>query len=191
MSATTHTPTMVLGRPVQCNDVGSSPTGLVTVEEYGPPGSPIRQTKFTFNSATFTLTRTSGTIASGGLQFYDLPKGNINILNAVAKLAFSIAGAGSYSNLVSSIGSVAADTSNGTLTSTEADVIASTATASTSGAATFNGRLSSAPVLNGTSTASDLFLNMATSDDVTSSRVVTVTGWVIVTWINGGDFSIA
>ena len=59
------------------------------------------------------------------------------------------------------------------------------------GAATFTGRLSSAPVLNGTSTASDLYLNMATSDDVTSSRVVTVTGWIIVTWINGGDNTIS
>ena len=191
MSATAMTPTMGLGRPIQCNDVGTGPASLVTVEEFGPPGGAIRQTKFTFNSATFTLTRTSGAIASGGIQFYDLPKGNINILNATAKITYSIAGAGSYSNLVSAVGSAVADTANGTLTSTEADVIASTATASTSGAATFTGRLSSAPVLNGTSTASDLYLNMATSDDVTSSRVVTVTGWIIVTWINGGDNTIS
>ena len=56
MSATAMTPTMGLGRPIQCNDVGSGPASLVTVEEFGPPGGAIRQTKFTFNSATFTLT---------------------------------------------------------------------------------------------------------------------------------------
>ena len=105
MSATAMTPTMGLGRPIQCNDVGTGPASLVTVEEFGPPGGAIRQTKFTFNSATFTLTRTSGAIASGGIQFYDLPKGNINILNATAKITYSIAGAGSYSNLVSAVGS--------------------------------------------------------------------------------------
>lgn len=189
MSLTTHTPTMGLGRPAQCNDVGSSPSGLITVEEFGPPGSSIRQTKFTFNSATFTLTD-NGATGSGGLQVYDFPRGNITVLNAVSRLTYSISGSLTDAGLVSSVGSAVA-AADGTLTSTEADIIASTATASTAGAATFNGRLSAAAFLNGTSTAADLYLNAASANDPVGNKTVTVTGWLIVTWINGGDNSIA
>jgi len=189
MSATAMTPTMGLGRPIQCNDVGSGPASLVTVEEYSPPGIPLRQTKFTFNSATLTF-NDNGTTGSGGLQVYDFPKGNITVLNAVSKLTYSISGSLTDAGLVSSVGSVTA-AADGTLTSTEADIIASTATASTSGAATFSGRLSAAAFLNGTSTAADLFLNLASANDPVGAKTVTVTGWLIVTWINGGDNTIS
>lgn len=191
MSLTTHTPTMSQGRPVQANDVGSSPAASITAEEYGSVGSSVRITKLTFTNVTFTLTRTSGTIASGGVQCYDFPKGGISFVGAAAKLTYSIAGSGSYANLVSSVGTTVAGTDNATLTTTEANVIASTATASTSGAASFTGAMTALAAVNGTGTAADLYLNAATSDEVTSSRVVTVNGWLIVHWIAGGNADIA
>jgi hypothetical protein len=191
MSITTHTPTMGLGRPPQANDVGSSPSSSITAEEFGAVGSPVRTTKLTFTNVTFTLTRTSGTIASGGVQCYDFPKGGVSFLGAAAKLTYSIAGSGTYANLVSSVGTVAALTDNATLTTTEANVIASTASASSSGAASFTGAMTATAAVNGTGTAADLYLNAATSDDISSSRVVTVNGWLIVHWIAGGNTDVA
>jgi len=190
MSATAMTPTMGLGRPIQCNDVGSGPASLVTVEEFGPPGGAIRQTKFTFNSATVTLNY-NASYSNGGIQMYDFPKGNITILNAVSKLALTVSGAVTdASNFVAAIGSVTA-AADGTLTSTEADIMPSTVAGVTSGVGAVNGRLASVGIVNGTSTAADAFSNFATSSNLSSARTVTVTGWIIVTWINGGDNTIS
>jgi hypothetical protein len=190
MSITTHTPTMGLGRPAQCNDVGSGPASLVTVEEFGPPGSPIRQTKFTFNSATVTLNY-NASYSNGGLQIYDFPRGNINILNTVSNLAITVSGAVTdATNFVSAIGTVTAAT-DGTLSSTEADIMPSTVAGVTSGVGNVDGRLASTAIINGTATAADAYLNFATSSNLSSARTVTITGWVIVTWMNGGDLSIA
>jgi hypothetical protein len=145
----------------------------------------MRQTLLVFNSTVLTLTD-NGANGSGSIQLLDFPKGNINLFNVVGNLTYTLA-AFVNAGLVSSIGTATA-AADATLTSTEADVIASTATAMNV-TATFAPRLGTMAILNGTGTATDMFLNVATANDPVGNKALAVTGWLLVTWAHGGDLT--
>jgi len=175
------------------DEVGSAPAvaGLVVKTEAGP--GPVRQTQFTLTSVPVTVTRTGATNASGSVQLYDLPQGLINVLGVCGSLAVTGFGTGSVA-IVYSVGSVAA-AADATLTSTEADVHASTASSAlTSGAGTLTYKggsiaVSGNGILDGTSTAKDLYLNFASGNDIVAGGTAYLTGTLVVTWMNYGKTS--
>jgi len=190
------TPNLDIARPDQANRVGTAPTpssGSIEAIEIGGSGI-ARQTKLVLTNVPITFTRTSSSIATGSIQIYDFPKGCLCYKGGTAKIAFAGLTA-SAANAVASVGTTAATTANATLTTTEADLIDSTAAALVSGVGTFLGSAGSTASkvanLDGSGTAKDVYLNLATADDITSTRTGTVSGWVILNWETCGDNTIA
>lgn len=155
-----------------------------------------------YRKTVLTLTATPMTIVdanvAGNVKIYDFPEGRIALLGCIASLAPTTTTAiASTLNAgvagVWALGSVAA-AADATLTSTEADMLPSTAwTSSTTinvAAATVTGALAAAAQFNGTATAIDMYLNAAitTATDIDADATVTWTGTVTFHWINLGDF---
>ena len=186
--STVKTPSVHTERPPSAKLVGTIPSvaGL-SVQEFGV-GS-VRQTLLTFSSFRVTLTD-NGVTHAGGAKIYDFPAGLVHVKGITGSLTIASSEATS-ANHVCSIGSVVGNTSaNGTLTSTEADLVASTAAAIASSAGTFNAKstaaLMAANVFDGTSTALGAYLNAAGgADDVGGTR--DFTGTILITWENFGD----
>lgn len=147
---------------------------------------------FTFTSVAVSLTDNTTAGAQGSLQFVAFPEGLIRPIGASCNLSLAI-GAGVASAVVASIGSAAAANTDATLTSTEADVIPSTSCSITSSAATFAGKMTSSQagaVLDGSSSAAGLFLNIAATDANTTGAgpfTITVSGTITLTWMDLGD----
>lgn len=182
------TPTVSRGRSgwLKLDDVGAVNSAVpgLSVEECGGSGA-VRQTVFTFNSVAFTLTD-NGANGSGGLKLYDFVKGITHILGGSGKLTISY-GTVTDANLIGSVGTVTA-TADGALTSTEANIIPSTACATTAGAGTFTAKsTTTGVVVDGSSAAASIFLNLATSSDPGTNNSITITGKLMVTWLSHGD----
>lgn len=183
------TPSQRDDRPFVANTVGTlaNVAGL-TVKEFGY--GPDRQTLFIFVNVAITVTD-NGATGSVGTKLYDYPKGLIDTAGGTSKLTYAYTSA-TDANLVSGVGSVTA-AADGTLATTEQDLIPSTATAIASSIGTFSGKTVTRPttLLDGTATAKSIFFNLATSSDPGASAVVTVNGWLLVKWANLGDLSLA
>lgn len=175
-------PTIVVNRPTPNNDVPTTTTSGVQLSI-----APVNDVQCIakFVNMPVTLTRTSGSIASGSATVMTFPAG-LDIIDGAVLRITSIAADGASltaANLVVSVGTVAADTANGTLTSTEANIVPSTAAAmAASAVGVVEARTTTVPgLLNGTSSANVVRLNFATSDDITSTRTLTVNGYLLVT----------
>jgi hypothetical protein len=166
-------------------------TGL-TITENGV--GPIKQTVFNFSNVAFALADNAGVVAYSGKKIYDFPEGLIKVLGAVANLALTKSSAGVNTNWDGDFGVGTVTASNdGTLASTEQNIIPTTATPqATAGATTARGKNAAdiAP-LDGTGTAIDLYLNFLVDDadhDVTTTPCnLIVNGTLTVTWMNLGD----
>lgn len=190
MATTYGTPTVQSVRPIQCNDVGvidalAAPY-VTEVKETGVGA--LRQTFIRVAALPITLAD-NGSTGSGGIKLYDFLKGSIMAMGGATKLAVAYSNV-TDANLVGSIGSVTA-AADGTLTSTEANFVQSTACATVSGVGALAGVAVAAPTnLASTGTAAFAFLNLATSSDPSTNNSVTVTGWIMLTWLNHGDVTI-
>ncbi len=184
------TPASTADRPYVANTVDTlaNVPGL-TVKEFG--FGPDRQTLFIFTNVSIGPLTDNGTTGSLGTKLYDFPKGLVDTAGGTSKLTYAYTTA-TDANLVSAVGSVTA-AADGTLSSTEANIIPSTATAIASSVGTFSGKTVTRPttLLDGTSTAASIFLNVATSTDTTGYGTLTVNGWLLVKWANLGDLSLA
>lgn len=171
--------------------VGAVAGAGVTVVENG--NGAVHRTVFTLSSASITVTDSGGAGGgSGGLKIYDFPEGVIVRGGCVAN-ATTLAGAGGIADgaaVVLSLGSVTA-AADATLTSTEADFIASFAGTLAAGAGAFTKYGEpSVTSLDGHTTAVDLFLNMAVPDaDISASDTLAVSGTITCTWWNNGDWT--
>lgn len=161
----------------------------VTESVFGP----YHETVFTFTDAAVTIADAAGTVAYGGLKIYDFPQALTNILTCVSDVDLTKSSAGINDNWDGDfgIGTVTAS-NNATLSSTEQNILPTTATPqAVSGATTANGVNTAAVVLDGTSTASDVYFNILVDDadhDVTSTPCnIILNGTVRMVWINGGD----
>jgi hypothetical protein len=164
---------------------GAGTTGFVATERT----SPIHQTTLTLTGKTFALTD-DGTTGHLGTKIYDWPEGYIQVLGASMDLACTSAGTfGATGTILGSLGSVTA-AADATLTSTEANVIASTSSgAFVASAGTIKGGPVAAPVeLDGHTTAADLYLNMADAADPGADSVLTCSGTITVTWARHGAY---
>lgn len=141
----------------------------------------VRRTFLPINT-TFTLTD-DGSTGHGSKLLFTFPAGNIHILGAVADVAYTVGTSTLTAN--SSVGSTA--TSDSTLSTTEVNIVPSTASNTTSGSGTFKGVSTGAVTLDGTSSVAKAYLNFGTSTDPSGNKTITVKGRVLITWTNLGD----
>lgn len=114
-------------------DVGTAVSNAaIAVTEQGAEG--FHKTTFTLNAYALTMTDAGANGCHGSIKLYDFPEGLIRVLGAVVNLTTvttgELADAGGIvtgAAVVGSIGTATVGTGNATLTTTEADIIASTA----------------------------------------------------------------
>ena len=122
-----------------------------------------------------------------------MPAGNIVVLGAVSDLALTLSAAGVNADWDGDfgVGTVTAS-NNATLSSTEQNIIPTTATPqAVSSATTADGESTAVAVIDGTATAADIYLNFLVDDadhDVTSTPTnIVVNGTLKLFWMNLGD----
>ncbi len=175
--------------------VGAVAGSGVTVEEFGDGAN--HKTRFTFTDAAIALTDEAGVVAYGGLKIYDFLAGFILMLGAVANLTITKSSAGVNADWDGDFGlGTATASNNNTLSSTEQNVIPTTATPqAVAGATTAQGastNTEAAKVLDGHTTPIDLYLNFLVDDadhnvNGTPCNLI-VNGTIEVSWINLGDY---
>lgn len=176
--------------------IGSAPSvsGLVASQEKVFTG--MRRVELTFTNVVATWTDNGATGAGGGIKVYDFPEGLINIygcaLNITALTAGTAALATGSTLGLFSVGTVGTTTANFTLTSTEANIIASTALGTLTAyaiTAAVSAVNTSVVVLDGTATAVDLYVNFGGSDatESTANSTITFTGTMVLVYACVGD----
>ncbi len=176
---------------------GTCPTSNASVVEHGND-LVGRRTEITLSGTTITITDDAGVAQYGGVKIYDFPLGLINVKSVIVS---GLLTAGVTGTIIDNwdgdvaVGTVTATTGS-TLTSTEADILPSTAVSA--GASDKIGVVTAFPVptaltesgarwLNGTATAIDAFLNFLIDDDAThTTGTATFAGKVIINWTNEG-----
>lgn len=171
---------------------GAVAGGGVTLVENGDGA--FHKTVFTLTATEVTVTDTAGVNgAQGNLKIYDFPEGVIVQGGCVANVT-TLAGAGGIADgaeVVLALGSVAAGVGDATLTSTEADFVASFAGTLVAGAGAFTKYGEpSVTSFDGHTTAVDLIFNVAVPDaDVSANDTLAVDGTITCTWWNNGDWT--
>lgn len=147
----------------------------------------------TFTDCAFALADAAGVVAYTGKKVFDMPSGAYHILGACADLALTKSSTGVNADWDGdfSVGTVTAS-NNASLSSTEQNIIPTTATPqAASGATTADGVMSTALILDGTATASDIYLNFLVDDadhDVTGTACnLIVNGTLRFTYVYMGD----
>lgn len=164
-------------------------TGVTTDTSEG-----FTKTVLTFKNTPLPLIDAAGVVAHCGLKIFDFPAGSIAIQGATTNIVLtkSAAGVNATWNGDFALGSVVA-AADATLTSTEANVIPSTATPpAVAGVSSAKGRSTAQVVLDGTTTAIDLYFNILVDDadqDVTTTPTnLIANGKVTIIWANMGDY---
>lgn len=151
---------------------------------------PLKRTVFTITDLTVAMTDATTAGSHGKHKLYDFPAGLILVLGCVTDLVVARVGTaiGAAAAVVGSIGSADVGTDNATLTSTEADIVPSTAATLSSGTGNFDGQSSSVAMIDGTTSAAKASLNLAVPDgDSSGNDSLTVNGTVTLTWVSLGD----
>lgn len=183
-------PTIGSSRPQQAAEKAAAASGIsgLTVKDYTSAG---RQTRVLLSNVTITTTYTSSSNSSGSVKIATLPTGGIFLKGGSARVTYTTSGTPTPGGTTVFAVGTAAAAADATLTSTEANVVASTGSTMTSGAGTLNGVTATSVVgVNGQSSAVDIYVNFATSGDMGASRTITLNGWVIFNWEHTGDNSL-
>jgi len=166
----------------------------LAVSEYG--AGLIHKTVITAAALPMALADVADTVAYVGTKLYDFPAGAIMIVGATADLELALSSAGVNADWDGDfgVGTVTAS-NNATLATTEQNIIPTTATPQASESETTATGQSTATenaVVDGTTTALDMYLNFLVDDadqDVTTTACnLLVTGTITVYWINLGDY---
>jgi len=174
--------------------LGSAPAAAkalgLTVEELG--NDAVHMTKFTFTNFLLPIASLTN-LGSGSIKIYDFPAGLLAYYGATTNLAISRVGTGiaADAEVIGALGTTTNGTDNATLTTTEASFVPSTAGTLTAGVGAIKGKSTAtqAPVhIDGTSTAVDLFLNIAApAAKVTEADTLKINGSITLLWANLGD----
>lgn len=181
------------GEVQPASDASAAGTGVTLTSEQ----LQVRTALLTLADVDIALTDEAGVVAYGGLKILDFPEGAVCILGAVADLDITKSSAGVNDDWDGdfALGTVTAS-NNASLTSTEANIIPSTATPqATAGATTANGQSTATECpayLDGTGTAVDVYLNFLVDDadhDVTSTPCnLIANGTIKLTYAVLGDY---
>lgn len=168
--------------------VGSVPSAVAPYVVAREIGDVVRQIILTLTNCPVTLTKNGTSSGGGGVKIYSFPVGLIQPVGGTTNLTIAAAGDKSF---LAGVGSAVADT-GGTLTSTEISFLPQTAATTSSGAGTVKAKSSSTTptpgaVLDGTSTAVDVYLNACLNADATGVEALTFSGTITLTVINHGD----
>jgi hypothetical protein len=164
----------------------ASGTGVSAIQGVGLPQVAV----LPISALNVVMTDATTAGSHGAQKIFTFPEGNVMVLGAVTDLTIARVGTGltATSAVVSSLGSVTVGTDNATLTSTEADIVPSTASTLAAGAGVTKGASTTAAVLNGTTTPAAVFLNFATPDaGSTATDALTVNGTVTISYLVLGD----
>ena len=164
----------------------ASGTGVSAIQGVGLPQVAV----LPISALNVVMTDATTAGSHGAQKIFTFPEGNVMVLGAVTDLTIARVGTGltATSAVVSSLGSVPVGTDNATLTSTEADIVPSTASTLAAGAGVTKGASTTAAVLNGTTTPAAVFLNFATPDaGSTATDALTVNGTVTISYLVLGD----
>lgn len=171
-------------------------TGDGTVSGTGVSGvnqaTGVIRTVLTLTNVSIPMTDATTAGSHGSLKVFTFPQGVIGYLGGSCDLTISRVGTNltATSAVVGSVGTATVGVDNATLTSTEADLIPSTASTLSSGAGTTKGKYATAPQVpfDGSSTAKEAYLNFATPDaGSTGNDVLLVNGTITLVWANYGD----
>jgi len=187
-----HTDVSLVGTKGTTTGISVVETGLGT----------HRQTIIELDSVLVPMTDATTSGNYGSVRLYDFPEGVIQIKAAhadfvdgttvptgdAAGLARTGSGISATATLKFSVGT-AAEASDDTLNSTQADIIASTNCSLTAGAGTARGISGTTPApYDGTSAAKSLYLNFGVADaGSTGNDVIRVRGRIAFTWEHLGD----
>lgn len=168
-------------------------TGLSCTVGYDP-GTGLFRLDFTLTAVSITVTDAAGSGSSGSLKIFDFVQSSVVALacrqnyTAFAEGGALTGGAGDAA-FVMGLGSVAADAGDGALTGTEVDFGAVTGTITLSGGTgTGTKHSATAAILDGTSTATDLYLNWSgTAATIDANSTISVTGTITVIGVMAGD----
>lgn len=164
-------------------------TGLTGVSKVETLGETV-QVKLTLDAKSVAMTDAGAAGSHGSLKLIDLPAGYIVVVGAVTDLTIARVGTAltATSAVVAALGTTATATDNATLTSTEADIIASTTATLSAGAGNFDGKATAISYQDATSSTKSVYLNFATPDaGSTGDDALLVNGTVTLTIINTGD----
>lgn len=154
-----------------------------------------------FCQTTLRLNNVPQTVVNGteyqGTKIYDFPAGRINVLGVTATLQQKTTSALASTLNASSTGAIGLGTvtaSSTTLASTMVNLLPSTAftssaTVNVAGTAV-SSALAAAAQFDGTSTPIDVYLNTAyaTTADVDGNATQTISGTIVITWVQLGDY---
>lgn len=154
-----------------------------------------------FCQTTLTLTDVAQAVVNGteyqGTKIYDFPEGRLHVLGVTATLQQTTTSALASTLNASSTGAIGLGTATAsatTLATTMVDFLPSTAFTSSATVNVAGTAVSAALAANaqfdGTTTAKDLYLNTAyaTTTDVDADATQTISGTIVITWINLGDY---
>jgi hypothetical protein len=153
-----------------------------------------------FIVTTLKLNNVAQTVVNGteyqGTKIFDFPQCRMNVLGVTATLQQKTTSALASTLNASSTGAISLGTATAsatTLASTMVDFLPSTAfvssaTVNVAGTAV-TAALAASAQFDGTATAKDLYLNTAyaTTGDVDADATQTISGTVVITWVNLGD----
>lgn len=153
----------------------------------------FRQTRLTLTNAVLPVADNGAAGGNASVKLYTFPPGAVFIPGATASVSI-VGGAGltATAAVVAGVGTAAAAADNGTLTLTEADVVASTGSTLADSAGIFYGKSTAtemaAGIWDGTTSQVEIYLNFAVPDaGITAPTTITVTGTIMLSWTNLGD----
>lgn len=176
--------TVVTGTVTPVHAAGTAAGSGITASE---SGDAVNVTTITLASKAVTMTDATTNGCHGSTLLYTFAAEGVSILKAESNLTFT-AGSGGIADgaaLVYGVGSATIGTNNATITSTEGDVIPSTAATLTSGTVSnVKGCVSAPLTLNGQASAKSMYLNLAVPDaDSSGNDTITVSGTVTIKWV--------
>lgn len=152
---------------------------------------PVRKTVLTLKDFVLNVTDATTAGAHGSQKLYDFPEGHIKIIGAHAKWDSIVAGSGGIGNSAEidiGVGTVAASTSDETLSSTEQNIVTKADISLSNGAGSGDAVNTTDLALDGSSTAIDAFLNVAvTAATSDSDDTLTISGIITIHWVLLGD----
>ncbi len=165
----------------------------VAVTESGV--GPFKKTVITFTNHALAMVDAAGVVAYAGRKVYDFPAGSIKIFGAVLDLDLTKSSAGVIAAWDGdiSVGTVTAS-NNATLSTTEQDIVPTTATPQAVAGVTTGNARNAADItpFDGTTTAVDVYVNILVDDadhDVTTTPCnLILNGTLTIHWANLGDY---
>ncbi len=182
----------VLSGPEQFAAPGSVPAASITAgETVSDTETGLNKTVLTFTNVSVATTDATTNGAYGSMEIYDFPAGLIYTAAGSSNLTIARVGTGitTTAAVVGAVGTVAA-AADATLTSTEADILPSTASTLTAGAGVTKAKSTAteATFKDGTTTAIKAYLNFAMPDaGSTANDALLVNGTITLLWMNAGD----